>query len=64
MDRARSRDEKEMASRRGKLLVDWAIGSVPIGIAAALILGLLAFGLARLRLRKNPPASPAGETPS
>jgi uncharacterized protein (DUF2062 family) len=53
--------EKELMERRAKLLVDWAIGSVPIGIAAAIVFGLLAFGLAHLRLRKNSNAA-ADET--
>ena len=47
--------KEEVMERRGKLLLDWLIGSVPIGIALAIVLGLLAFGLAHVRLRKNLP---------
>ena len=45
--------EAEIVDRKSKLLTDWAIGSIPVGIGAALVLGLLAFGIAQLRLRRK-----------
>jgi uncharacterized protein (DUF2062 family) len=51
--------EKEVMSLRGKLMIDWLIGSIPVGLGAAILFGGLAFGLAHLRLRKNENASSA-----
>ncbi|MEO8875952.1 MAG: hypothetical protein ABI461_10215 [Polyangiaceae bacterium] len=41
--------ESEVMQRKGKLMLDWLIGSLPVAVGAALALGLLAYGLAHLR---------------
>lgn len=46
--------EKEVLEQSKKLIVDWIIGSIPVAIVSALVFGAIAFGLAHLRLRKNP----------
>jgi uncharacterized protein (DUF2062 family) len=45
--------EKEVMSQRGKLIVDWLIGSLPVGIGGAIFFGGVAYGLAHLRMRKK-----------
>jgi uncharacterized protein (DUF2062 family) len=39
------------------LLLDWCIGTVPVGIALAIVLGLIAYVTARARQRKTEPAT-------
>jgi uncharacterized protein (DUF2062 family) len=46
--------EKEVMDRRGKLMVDWVLGAIPIGLVAAVVLGALAFGLAHWRAQSAP----------
>jgi uncharacterized protein (DUF2062 family) len=45
--------KEEVMARRGKLLVDWILGCIPVGIVAAVVLGLIAFGLSHVRLGKR-----------
>jgi uncharacterized protein (DUF2062 family) len=51
--------EKEVMENRGKLMIDWLLGSIPVAVVAAIVFGALAFGLAHLRLRKNRDATPS-----
>lgn len=37
------------------LLVDWCIGTVPVGLALAIVLGVVAYGAARVRQRRKEP---------
>ncbi len=50
--------EKEIFDQSKRLMIDWILGSIPVGIALAILFGALAFGIARFRLRKRGDAGP------
>lgn len=61
-------DAEGIAAHADTLLLDWCLGSIPVGLASALLVGLLGYGLARLRdlrrARKAAAEAEAGEAPA
>jgi uncharacterized protein (DUF2062 family) len=56
-------DREHVIDQAKELLLDWFVGTVPVGGALATVLGLLAFALARRRQRARDAdaAAPGGE---
>ncbi len=45
--------EKEVMAQSKRLIVDWLVGSIPVAIVSAIVVGALAFGLAHWRNRNK-----------
>lgn len=52
-------DRDHALEQAGALLLDWCLGTIPVGIAVGGALGLLAFALARARDRRRATAAEA-----
>jgi uncharacterized protein (DUF2062 family) len=49
-----------------KLLLDWCLGTIPVGAALGALFGMIAFAIARYRLTRRrlaPPPPPSSESP-
>jgi hypothetical protein len=42
--------------------LDWCLGTIPVGVALALVFGMLAYAWAKRR-RRAPPPPPSSESP-
>ena len=51
-------DRKHVLDQASALILDWCLGTVPVGMVVAATLGLVAYAIARRRDRSTPP-SPA-----
>jgi uncharacterized protein (DUF2062 family) len=59
-----------VVDRAPELLLDWCLGTIPVGIALSVLLGLLAFAIASYRFKRTerrrklaPPPPPSSEPP-
>ena len=55
-------DRESVLEQAGALLLDWCLGTIPVGAAAGLALGLVAWAIARRRDRRR--AATADEAPA
>ncbi|MEO8799694.1 MAG: DUF2062 domain-containing protein, partial [Polyangiaceae bacterium] len=51
----------EIVAQRGRLLIDWAVGAVPVGLALGLIAGSLAYVVASIKARRRQNLAPIEE---
>lgn len=57
----------EAVKQGPSLLLDWCIGTVPVGLFLAIVLGLVAYAAARARVSSrtpSPPPPPSSESPT
>jgi len=57
-------DRDHIIDQAPSLLLDWCIGSIPVGLSVGLVLGLLAYALARRRDARATPTPAAAPPPS
>ncbi len=56
-------DREHAVARAGELMLDWCLGTIPVGVALGAVLGSIAWGLAHRRDRKKKEKEAAATPP-